>query len=201
MLLKNEDIIDFDKLFSKKFESFCKNSPLALSFLSYADKVTIIFMGLFPKKTFTLDFSEPVNVNIANIKLYLHQHYYPIVVDEVVTENTLTPEEISDLIVEHNISFEEAIQRHGSTITLIPHRIEKIIHKENLLQIRNLDTEVVSLLQPKVPVAVIQQHLFNTQLNNKSEFTSLQKKLFKQITNNAKIVWCSDTTGENHESK
>jgi len=86
--------------FIKKLSNFCEKSPVLLSFVTADDGVTIIHANTGKQYVFEWDFTKPVKTFIHEIKEVLVVNHYPRMVENIVSEIPLTPEEQAKLLEE-----------------------------------------------------------------------------------------------------
>lgn len=86
--------------FIKKLSNFCEKSPVLLSFMTSDEGVTIIHANTGKQYPFPWDFTKPVKSFIHEIKEILVKNHYPRMVENIITEVPLTPEEQAKLLEE-----------------------------------------------------------------------------------------------------
>lgn len=158
--------------FNQKFANFCRNAPILLSF-DTSDSRHIVVQEWEPisrSETWTIDLSIKPTDMIARIKEFLHANWYPVVKYVFRQERDLTSEEISNLVINYNYSFEEAVEQKKSTETKTLYRIEKIYNDQNSLMLRNLETDDLQKYHAAAPIALILQKI-NKDDPDASEFT------------------------------
>jgi len=86
--------------FIKKLSNFCEKSPVLLSFVTADGGVTIIHANTGKRYEFDWDFTKPVKAFIHDIKEVLVENHYPRMIENIITEIPLTPEEQAQLLEE-----------------------------------------------------------------------------------------------------
>jgi hypothetical protein len=86
--------------FIKKLSNFCEKSPVLLSFVTADDGVTIIHANTGKRYAFEWDFTKPVKAFIHDIKKVLVENHYPRMIENIITDVPLTPEEQAQLLEE-----------------------------------------------------------------------------------------------------
>jgi len=144
MLLIDETIFvdEFLDEFKKRFSNFCDKAPVILTF-----KITPSACFLKDCETnslhkFEFNHLKDVKANIRDIKDWLVDNVYPVMIEENFNETDLSNEEIEELI-ETGVPEEEAVMRKNIIITDVSWRIEKLIMKRDELFVRNLKTDKV----------------------------------------------------------
>jgi len=84
--------------FIKKLSNFAEKSPVLLSFVTADSGVTIIHANTGKKYDFEWDFTKPVKSFIHEIKEVLVVNHYPRMIESIVVEIPLTPEEQAKLL-------------------------------------------------------------------------------------------------------
>ena len=141
LINKSENTItDFLELFKKKFSNFCVKSPCLLSFDCNMEKVIVKEDHLKETFDFRFDHSKTVKENINDIRNYLMEHWYPVMIQEKKEYLDYTPEEMEVLIDESNSTLEQISFAKKEIVTIFHWRIERIIIKKNELFVRNLET-------------------------------------------------------------
>lgn len=150
-------------IFNSKFASFCKNSPLVLAFDS-TDGHTITIEMFEPedrKAKIEIDYSVDPTEFIADLKDYMiEKRWYPEVTATHKITRDLSAEEISDLVVNEGLTFEEAVERQHITEKYTTYRIEQVYNDRNAFLIRNLDTDEVIRYAAQIPVSLIMRRIY-----------------------------------------
>ena len=130
----------FLEIFNKKFSSFCQKAPCLLEFKADLEKV--IIKEEYTGKVFTYSFDHSIDVktNIKNIKDWLIENCYPVMIHNKREFEEYTPEEIEKIIKNQDISVEQASIMKKEIKTEIKHRIEKVIIQKDEFFVKNLDT-------------------------------------------------------------
>lgn len=198
MFVESFETTEYLNSFKSSFRNFCDNAPLALSFSILGGHVHIDFFGVYPPWVYEIDFSLNPKENIAKIKNVLYSDYYPILTKKVTKSRSLTSQEITDLILAEDISFDDAVIRSVETVEYIDFRVEKIFHKKNLVQVHNLETDIVYLYEPKMPVAIIQEKFFRKRYNKSASIPEHKENLIDRIVSEGKLIWSSENKKENN---
>lgn len=156
---KNDISENFLEIFNKKFSNFCNKSPVLISFKATIDNVVINEMGSGKSKNFKFDHSLSIKQNIKIIKDWLVENTYPIMIQEIKEYNDYTQEEFDKLVSDLNITLEQASLMKKEKVSLIPHRIERVLIKKDEVFVTNLVSHRQFRYKLTIPITVLLKNL------------------------------------------
>jgi len=130
---------DFKKEFIKKFDNFCRKRPVLINYsLSNKDLYLDIDFKTYIK-IFEIDYTQDVKEFIKEIDDWLKFNAYPKMnqVSEIIKD--ITDEEVKDLLGSEDL--EKKLFQKTKEVKTIVWRIEKIILSNDILFVRNLETD------------------------------------------------------------
>lgn len=162
MLFKDEDYTtqDFIEVFDKKFSNFCDKAPIVLSY-----KLTPVgcqLRNLFNQDFYEhrFDFTREVSSNINDIKVWMLENWYPVMVKTGVEYEDYTAQEIEKIMIEEGLTLEEALKRKNKKQEIREEwRIEKVILRRDELFVRNLSTDQFFRYRMHMPTTVFLQRI------------------------------------------
>lgn len=178
MLITNvEEKKEWIKAFNRKFAHFARNAPILLSFDSSDWKVVEVTAYIPTRETlsFDIDFEKDVSDFIADIKESI-QEFYPTIYYEWSETRELSSDEITQIMMDEDISFEEAMQRTAVHKHRVPYRIDKVFNDTNSIVLTNLEAEETKRYQSTIPVAYIVDRIVYDEGN-----TTAERILFEHI--------------------
>lgn len=137
---KNSSISNFIDVFKKKFSNFASKAPVLISFEVDLEGVLVREQGTGKSLKFIFDHSKTVKQNIKMIKDWLVENTYPVMIQEKKGYVGYSIEELEKIINDSGIEPEQASLMKREVITLVKHRIMKIIVKKDELFVENLNT-------------------------------------------------------------
>jgi hypothetical protein len=161
MLIHDEEnsIDNFLDVFRKKFANFCIKSPALLSYDSDIEKVIIKDLGTDKTWTYKFDHGIDVKTNIKNIKDYLLENIYPIMVQNKKEYSEYTADELEKIIDNSGITIDQATLLKKEKITKITWRLEKVLVQRDEIFIRNLSTDICFRFKMRGPVTVFLRNI------------------------------------------
>jgi hypothetical protein len=162
-MLVTEDknfVENFVALFLKKFRNFANKAPVLISF----DNLTIEGVFIQEKGTnkslnYKFDHTKSVKQNIKEIKDWLVENTYPIMIQEKKYYEDYTTEELEKIISESSIIPEQAVCLKKEIHETIKWRINKILVKKDELFITNLNTDKQYRFKLSMPSTILLRNL------------------------------------------
>lgn len=162
MLITNaEEKQQWIKTFNRKFSHFAHNAPIAVSFDSSDGKVVEV-VAYTPNRVvevFPIDFEKDVSDFIAEIKRYMQNQWYPVITDRIEEVEDLSSIEITNIMIEKDISFEEALRYRRTFVREIPYRLDKVFNDQNGVVLTNLITGESQRYRASIPIAYIVERI------------------------------------------
>ena len=140
--------------FKKKFINFCEKAPIILSF-NLSPTEVILFEQKYNSEntnllyTFQFDYSKNVQSNIAEIKKWLLENKYPIMIKQETLDKRFTSDEMQ-ILIDKQIGLDDILKQR-KIIKETKMRIEKLIIKRNEFHIRNLETNELNFYYLDIP--------------------------------------------------
>lgn len=157
--IKNIDANEYVKLFKKKFNNFMFKSPSKLEVIYTPTSLILKDLCFNNVKTFEFDYMKDVCNFINEIKQWLLDNVYPIMIEVKTEKVEYTSDQIKEMI-NKNINVDELLLIKEKKIE-IPYRLERIllysnmkIFKKDRIFVRNLKTNVESLYELELPGSV-----------------------------------------------
>lgn len=160
-MISDEKFIDAEeyvKVLKKKLNNFFNNAPIDVS-ITY----TLFFIEIECKvrkkiKRFFIDFKKDQKDFISEIKDYLVEYLYPVIIKSEIKVIQYTDEELSNLLEENsNLCLEDLLIEKKKEKIDTYYRIEKIFSdpKKNEIVVRNLTTNKLELYKmDNMPVLI-----------------------------------------------
>lgn len=187
----NFDINEFKTVFKKKFDNFCKKAPILMSYITTSDGADIYSYNDSKQSeklfSYPFDYECSVKENIKFIKDILLENHYPILVQEKITYEDYSPEELNQLVSEGKVSIQEvgAAKREIKAVT--EWRIERVIILRDEIFIRNLSTNEEFRYRMKIPVTgFLKKYRINFTPQEAWDYFEAKSKLENKLTPNFK---------------
>ena len=151
---------DFIELFKKKFTNFASKSPVLISFDNLTiESVFIQEKGTGKSLTYRFDHKLGVKENIKEIKDWLVENTYPVMIQEKKEYQEYTTQEIEKIIEESGVNPEQAVLMKKEIHETVKWRIEKVLVKKDELFIRNLNTDKQYRFKLSMPSTILLRNL------------------------------------------
>ena len=140
--------------FKKKFTNFCEKAPMILSF-SLVPTEVILFEQKYNSEstnllyTYQFDYTQSVQSNIAEIKSWLLENKYPVMVKQEILDKEFTAKEMQ-IMIDDGLALDDVLKQ-SKTVKETKMRIEKLIIKRNELHVRNLETNELNFYYLDIP--------------------------------------------------
>lgn len=153
MIINSNNLIDnnFISELQKKFYSFCKNSPIPLSFKIIKNSIYIHEYIYDEEKYFELKKEIGVKNNINIIKDWLCKYKYPVMKQIIKKEEPYNPVEYMEMIKSEKIKYEEIPFFKKMIKKSILWRIEKVLVKQDIFIVRNLEEDKLYKFKCNMP--------------------------------------------------
>lgn len=161
---ENINIKDFGTEFRKRFSSFAEKAPVIISYRCTDINCTVsavINEDDYEMKTFEFDFTVDVKSNIKEIKDWLVENVYPVIICEKINYSNYTTEEIKELVDSEQYPLQEALALKKEEKIIARWRIEKIIIKRDEFFLRDLDSDKMFRYQLNMPTPIFLRKLRN----------------------------------------
>lgn len=176
MLVDNNSIDTrrFREEFSRRFKNFCNKAPLLLSFTIYDNGANIyMYKGKSTSQSnqdyeseriydYAFQYDQSVKQNIANIKNFLRENYYPIMQQTMLNEYDYSASELNRMVEKGEIGISEIGEIKKTAEKTKLYRIDKIISERDEIFITDLDTDELYQYQMKSPVFLFVKMFYET---------------------------------------
>lgn len=178
-----DDIREYVNLFKKKFQGFKSRAPIFFTFQVSPLSVFIQVEGSVEITEFKINYDQPVEDLIYEIRAFLRDHEYPKLQK---TEIKFVEPDISDinrLTIKKDITFDEAFKELSSKKKKTNYIIDKIDITKNKAVLLEVGKENSSLLyQVDMPILVLLRRIKRLENEREAyeEFMRHAKKILKK---------------------
>jgi hypothetical protein len=167
LLITNvEEKKEWVKTFNRKFAHFARNAPILLSFDS-SDWKSVEITAYTPHRqtlSFEMDFEMDVSTFISHIRERIEE-YYPVISYHWEERRDLSSDEITKVMMDENISFDEALNRSAVEKHETQYRIDKVFNDSNSVVLTNMETGESVRYQVFIPVAYLVDRIIYDESN------------------------------------
>lgn len=167
MLITNvEEKKEWVKTFNRKFAHFARNAPILLSFDS-SDWKSVEITAYTPHRqtlSFEMDFEMDVSTFISRIREEIKK-LYPVILHRWEERRDLSSEEITKVMMDEDISFDEALNRSAVEKHETYYRIDKVFNDSNSVVLTNMGTGKSVRYQVSIPVAYLVDRIIYDESN------------------------------------
>ena len=144
------DTGEFIREFCKRFTNFCQKAPVEISFKTTPTSVYIHEHKSNEVKQFNFDYGKDVKANIKDIKDWLVENKYPVMIQLVVQSRPYSTDEIREMI-NSGVPEDEALMADKEESYHVRWRIERVIVRRDELFLRNIENDAVYHYKIKMP--------------------------------------------------
>jgi hypothetical protein len=136
---ENLDLQEFFKTFNKRFESFCQNLPILLSYRVVQPlHVEMLFENIEHIHNFNFNISPEDNIGEILKEI---RKYFPVIIKEEIKKTEVDQYEVIRYVRKEGMSFKEAYEKASQSVQRERFRIERVIVMKDNFLIKNLDTD------------------------------------------------------------
>jgi hypothetical protein len=165
-LIQTEKIVESDEYFKtlkRKLTAFLGNAPVVVNVVYTPTNIEIIDETKHLSKKFLIDYDKDISKFINEIKSFLEENLYPIIIKKNILVSKYTDTEINDLIEkDKTLCVEDLILNKKKTIIEVRYRIEKVFTDSKKNEIILLDIDKDQLEHYKIinmPVLVLLKNI------------------------------------------